>query len=95
MGWLKRAPILVAVLALPAIAACSADTTDHRYCDVSRTGYKNALAEVIQALGKYSSCIGRGTGYPDCSGQFDDLQSAQANLNRSVSDVGQYCPTVQ
>jgi len=81
--------LLLASWALLLLAGCS--SSDRSYCPVAQTGYRNALGEVNQTLGRYASCVGRSSVVVDCAAEFDQLQSAQSNLDKSVSDVREYC----
>ena len=90
MRALKSGAILVASLATMAIAGCQSPP-DHAYCDVSRTGYQNALADVNQRLDQYKGCLSRVGGSSACSSEFEALSSSQSNLERGASDVQRYC----
>jgi hypothetical protein len=84
-----RRILLSASWAFLILAGCS--SSDRSYCPVAQTGYRNALGEVNQTLGKYASCVGRSSVVVDCAAEFDALRSAQSNLDKSVSDVRDYC----
>jgi hypothetical protein len=89
MGGFAAKVSLVVLGASLTIAGCSSN--DRSYCPVAQTGYRNALGEVNQTLGKYASCVGRSSVVVDCAADFDALRSAQSNLDQSVSDVRSYC----
>ena len=85
------ARVLPAALWAASLVLAGCSSNDRSYCPVAQTGYRNALGEVNQTLGRYASCVGRSSVVVDCAAEFDSLQSAQSNLDRSVSDVRNYC----
>ena len=51
------------------------------------------MSDIGSALTRYARCLRLSDGRDDCSSQFRQLKSAQADLESAVSQIEAYCET--
>ena len=73
-----------------ALALTSPPITD-RDCRAASERHERAVSEVINALRAYEKCIVSGQKQDDCSGQIDELDSAQDEFADAVSQYPSGC----
>jgi hypothetical protein len=60
-------------------------------CQDAISAYKSAKSDIATALQSYQACISGGDGHDDCSTEFEQLKSAQDDLEDAVSNYETEC----
>jgi hypothetical protein len=60
-------------------------------CQEAITEYKSAKSDISSALQLYANCVSSSDGHDDCSTEFEQLKSAQDDLEDAVSKYETEC----
>lgn len=79
------------IIAMPLTISIPAKA-DEEACRGATFVLRSAKTAVGDYLRRYASCVSRGDGRSDCSGEFSRLRSAQEDFESAVSDYQRECP---
>jgi hypothetical protein len=82
------ATILCAASAVCMPLAALATPTE---CQDAISEYKSAKSDIATALQSYANCVSSSDGHDDCSTEFEQLKSAQDDLEGAVSNYESEC----
>ncbi len=60
-------------------------------CQDAVSGYTSTKSDIATALQAYANCVSSSDGHDDCSTEFDQLKSAQDDLENAVSNYETEC----